>query len=174
MYSSRFKKLEGFEQMLKSYKQEVYKLKSNTLKGMIKAQAMIRESMDATRPLIPVDTGNMRKSWFCVTSNSAVISGKNPAFSNDNYDASKLSMEHAAIIEKAMTEATAKGKAYGPFIVFGLSAYYASYVEHMYSRKGHKITWTREGSGPEFFIKAIKRTKSKILRILAQSAKIKP
>ena len=84
-FSSRFRKLEGFEQMMQSYRNEIYKLKGRTLKGLIKAQAIIRESMDTTKPLIPIETGNLKNSWFCVTSNGAVIAGKNPKFNNDHY-----------------------------------------------------------------------------------------
>jgi hypothetical protein len=173
LYSGRFKKLEGFDQMMKSYRNEIYKLKAKTLKGLIKAQSIIRESMDTTRPLIPVESGNLRNSWFCATSNGAVISGKNPKFSNLHNDEAQLYFNHSKAVGKATSEALIRGKNYGPFVVFGLSAYYGSYVEHMYSRNGSKIKWTRFGSGPEFFIGAINRTRRKVLRIIAQDVSIK-
>jgi len=59
-YSSRFRTLKAQnEHMMQSYRNEIYKLKGRTLKGLIKAQAIIRESMDTTKPLIPVEAGNM-------------------------------------------------------------------------------------------------------------------
>jgi len=43
---------------------EIQKIKGRSMKGLILAVAEIRRDMDKTPPLIPIDTGNLRGSWF--------------------------------------------------------------------------------------------------------------
>jgi hypothetical protein len=90
MSNYRYKKLLGFDQIMRNFDNEIYKLKGRTLKGLIKAQSVIHESMDSVSPMIPVEHGNMRKSWFCVTSNGAVITKASPSFTNENKDEAQL------------------------------------------------------------------------------------
>lgn len=40
------------------------KMKVHGTAGMLRASAYIREDMERTPPLIPLDTGNLRASWF--------------------------------------------------------------------------------------------------------------
>ncbi len=58
-------------------------------------------------------------------------------------------------------------------ILMGFSANYAVFVHEMVDQSGRKINWSRPGSGPKFFEKAIKRNKDKILQIIGNNARIK-
>jgi hypothetical protein len=159
---------------LMRFNQEVEKVKSRSLQGLIKVQSVIHQDMDATVPKIPVDTGNMRKSYFCATSNGAVIAGKNPSFTDENKDAVQLIADHKALLNYAKAVAEIKG-VNGAYIVLGLSAYYAKYVHELYGKSpsGRSINWTREGSGPGFFAAAISRNISMIKPTIAKELKVR-
>jgi hypothetical protein len=169
-WTPKYKHVYGFGGVIKKLDKEIAALKGRTLKGMIKAQSLIRHSMDAMPPKIPVDLGNLRHSWFCTTSNGAVIAGSGPVFDNTRKDASKMTKDHAKVVKDALKEAVQSGRKEGPNIRFGLSAYYAVPVHEMV---GKSINWTRPGSGPWFFDAAVKRNRSQILKLIAQEAKIR-
>lgn len=69
------KSLKGINKVLKNLNKEIMKINNRTMGGLISAAADIREDMDNTPPLIPVETSNLRGSWF---TNSFYV-GKNPA-----------------------------------------------------------------------------------------------
>jgi len=57
---------------------------------------------------------------------------------------------------------------------FGFQAIYAAFVHEMLDEVyGKKINWTRPGSGPKFFEKALDRNHDEILQIIADHAKVK-
>ena len=56
--------LKGLNTVLKNLNKEVKKIKGRSMKGLIRSAAIIRRDMEFTPPLIPVDTGNLRDSWF--------------------------------------------------------------------------------------------------------------
>jgi hypothetical protein len=146
------------QQAITRFNQEVEKVKNRSLQGLIKVQSVIHQDMDATVPKIPVDTGNMRKSYFCATSKGAIIAGKNPSFTNENKDVDQLIADHKSLLNYARSVAEIKGVD-GAYIVLGFSAHYAKYVHELYGKSpsGKSINWTREGSGPGFFAAAISR-----------------
>lgn len=167
-YGKNFHKLKGMDVVLKNYRMEVAKIKAGALKGLISSQSQIRKSMDTTPPKIPVDTGNMRNSYFCVTSNGAVIAGASPKFKEKRGDVERLTTEHALTIKSALADVAARGKAYGPHVIFGLSAYYTKNVHD-----NHTMEFKRKGAGPEFFTAAIKRHKRKLLKIIKEAARLR-
>ena len=59
--------LKGIDNVMRNLNKEVAKMKIKSLAGLIQAAALIRVDMDKTPPLIPVDTGNLRNSWFVTT-----------------------------------------------------------------------------------------------------------
>ena len=59
--------LKGIDNVMRNLNKEVAKMKIKSLAGLIRAAALIRVDMDKTPPLIPVDTGNLRNSWFVTT-----------------------------------------------------------------------------------------------------------
>ena len=58
-------------------------------------------------------------------------------------------------------------------VEFGFQANYAAFVHEMLDEVyGKKINWSRPGSGPKFFEKALDRNHDEILQIIADHAKV--
>lgn len=56
--------IKGRGNVLRNLNKEINNIKGGTLKGLIRAAIIVRRDMDKTSPLIPVDQGNLRASWF--------------------------------------------------------------------------------------------------------------
>ena len=157
--------------MLKNLNKEVQAIEGRTLKGLIRASIIVRRSMDKNSPMIPVDTGNLRASWFVVTSKGATQRGRNPSFKGD--DASEMSTDHSSLTRKTAVAAKSMGK---PVVILGFSANYAWYVHEMVGanfrqpKKGAKGGGQR---GAKFFEAALKREKKEMLAVIQEEAKIK-
>lgn len=61
---ARASEIKGFDKVMDNLNKEIQNVKDRSLKGLIEGVALIREDMDKTEPLIPLDTGNLRASWF--------------------------------------------------------------------------------------------------------------
>jgi hypothetical protein len=59
-------RVKGFDIVLSNLNKEIRAIEGRSMIGLLKAAAMIRKDMDHTPPLIPIDTGNLRASWFAV------------------------------------------------------------------------------------------------------------
>lgn len=57
-------KIEGFKEVKANLSRELKKLDNFSSKGLIEAAIFIRRDMEVTPPTVPVDTGNLRASWF--------------------------------------------------------------------------------------------------------------
>lgn len=57
----------SFEKVMKNLNREIEGIRGRTMKGLIRGTIIIRRAMDTGSPLIPVDTGNLRQSWFVTT-----------------------------------------------------------------------------------------------------------
>lgn len=57
-------KITGMSNVLRNLNREMGKIKIRGVKGMLVAADIVRKDMDKTPPLIPVDTGRLRKSWY--------------------------------------------------------------------------------------------------------------
>ena len=163
-------KLLGVDKMVKNLNKEVAAIEGRTLKGMILAAIIIRRSMETTSPKIPIDLGNLRASFFIMTTEGELkdVEFKGP-------ESSKLAADHSSLVSSV--KAVIAGTGY-PVLIMGFSANYAVFVhENMEARfyrpdapKGKK---GRPGSGPKFFEAAIQRNKKGTLEIIAKHAKIK-
>jgi len=58
------KNISGLSKVVHNLNREVTKIQSRTMVGLIQSVIIIRRDMDKTPPLIPVDYGNLRASWF--------------------------------------------------------------------------------------------------------------
>jgi hypothetical protein len=58
------KYLQGMSTVMSNLNKEILKIEARSMKGLIEAAIIIRRDMDKTSPTIPVDTGNLRGSWF--------------------------------------------------------------------------------------------------------------
>ena len=123
---------------------------------------------DDTPPLIPMDTGNLRASWFTATSTGEGEAGDYASFRGNN--ASEMQSNHGAVTS-ACSQMAAKYKY--PVLVMGFSANYATYVHEMVDAgREEGINWKRPGSGPKFFESALKRNKKNILEIIRENTQI--
>jgi len=56
--------IRGMDNVLRNLNKEITKVEGLSMKGLIRAAIIIRRDMDKTSPLIPIDEGNLRASWF--------------------------------------------------------------------------------------------------------------
>jgi len=56
--------LKGMNNVLRNLNREIKKIENNSMKGLILVAVKIRRGMDKHDPKIPIDTGNLRASWF--------------------------------------------------------------------------------------------------------------
>jgi hypothetical protein len=186
-------KIKGLEQVMRNLNTRINSIPDRTLKGIIRGVAQIRRDMDKTAPLIPVDKGNLRASFFVVTSQGSVTQGASPRFKATGKKTTltasemmKLQSVHANTISEMMSKAKALSSK-GPFVVFGFGAYYALFVHEMttssglskrslshmgaVSKRGQAgINWTRPGSGPKFLENAVDRNTAYVLYTVAKEA----
>jgi len=167
-WQTGYKSLAGLDQVVAKLNAEIARIKGATLKGLIRAQIKVRRDMHLVSPKIPVDTGNMRSSYFCVTSNAVVLTGNNPTFDNKRKDAAKMAAEHVSKVAAHLANAVAHAPR-GPMITFGFTAYYAPIVHENMEAKN----WNRPGSGPKFFQAALENNHAEILKFIALEARIR-
>ena len=124
--------------------------------------------MESTAQLIPVDIGNLRASWFTVTSIGGLTDGASPNFKGDR--AGELRENHGRVIGevKALVSAVKE-----PVLIMGFSANYAVFVHEMVGGEGGGINWNRPGSGAKFFEEALKRNEGQMLRTIRDNAYIR-
>lgn len=150
----------GIDQVMRNLNKELKKIHRKATKGMIEAMILVRRDMDKTPPLIPVDFGNLRVSWFITAGETTPVKGGE--FKGEN--AGEMGQEHATAVSTSAAEA----KSYRfPVVVGGFSASYATEIHELKFEKGK-----RPGSGPKFFETALNRNRDKMLQIIANSAKI--
>ncbi len=57
-------KISGFGKVRKNLQKALQKMEKGSMEGMLNAAIDIRRDMEVTPPIIPVDLGNLRASWF--------------------------------------------------------------------------------------------------------------
>jgi hypothetical protein len=164
---------------------EIEKIANGTLTGLVRSSALIWKKTETGYPITPMDLGNLMASRFTVTSTGKLIRGGgrahkavegSKAFVGKN--SARLMKDHSEVITEAQEDAKATSDLLGgPSLVMGYSAFYAGYVHEFVGVKEktgkEKGGWSREGSGPKWFQKAIFESKDKILEIIRENAKIK-
>jgi len=155
--------LHGFDRVMKNLNKEIEGIKNRSLKGLIRAAILIRRDMEHTSPKIPIDTGNLRASFYTVTSKGRITSGGTPAFKGEQ--ANKLSASHSNEIGRASNLVRATGE---PSVALGFTAFYAFYVHEMVG-----ANFGRPGSGAKFFESALKRNHDKIVKVIREEVKLK-
>ena len=164
-------KIQGMETVIANLNREIQKIKRHSLQGLIRASIIIRRDMDKTQPLIPIDTGNLRASWFVVTAKSV----ENTSASFRGKEKSTLSQKHNESITNAKGQVI---KNPNPFLVMGFSANYAMFVEENvganFAGTPGKLTGARRaGAGAKFFKSSMERNKAKVLEVIKNNVKIK-
>lgn len=157
-------RLRGLERVVRNLKAEIGKIERKALVALVKGAILIRRDMDHVSPLIPVDLGNLRASFFTVTSKGTIQRGKSPKFKDNRGDAGILESGHQRSIS------THKGRISGrqPRVCLGFSAYYAVFVHEMEG----DINWKRPGSGPKFLQAAFNNNIPKIRALVRKEVRI--
>lgn len=156
---------EGLPTVMRNLNIEVNKIKNGSLSGLLRSTIIIRRSVDLDAPLIPVDTGNLRSSWFVVTNRGSVADGANPTFvSRPDNVLDRLRQGHKDTVSKW------KGLTAGvfPMVAFGFTAFYAERVHEALD-----TNFRRPNSGAKFFEAAIKTNRARILNMIRVEAKVK-
>lgn len=139
----KFKKINGMSVVMATLNKEIINIKGRSMEGMIESAKLIRRDMEETPPKIPVDTGNLRSSWFA----TPFFFKRMPAVKMG------FTAKYALWVHEMMGSVMKVG--------------------NIRSLGGKAINWKRPGSGPKFFESALNRNKDKILEIIHSKAKIK-
>lgn len=163
--------IKGMDIVLSNLNREILKIKGRTLKGLIEASIIVRRDMEYTAPSIPVDTGNLRASWFTVTA-TGIQDGSSPNFKEEN--AAKMASEHSSVIASTRSLVQA-ASVKGPALMMGFSANYAMWVHEMVGAnfRQPKKEAVKAPTGAKFFEKSLKRNKALILETIRKNAQIK-
>ncbi len=169
-------KLEHVDTILANLNKELEKIEGRGLIGLLAAAAHIFDDMDKTSPRIPIDTGNLRASFFIVASKGGGDQSKGTGeFKGD--DAADMKNEKGQVVG-AVESAVASFRQ--PAVGLGFTANYATFVhENLDANFAGKKAQTgklkdarRSGAGPRFFSTALERNTGKIIEIVAKYAKI--
>lgn len=156
-------KLKGMENVMRNLQKEITKIEGLSMKGLIRSVIIIRRDMDKTAPLIPVDTGNLRASFFTVTGRTFLQTEKElpeAKFKGENKE--QLSYDHATAISAAKTQVGSK-----LMVMFGFSANYSTWAHEAVD-----YSFKRPGSGAKFMESSIRRNSDRVIQELKKSAKI--
>ena len=161
--------LKGMKAVMERLNAEILKIKGRSLEGLIQAVILMRRDMEYTAPSIPIDTGNLRASWFVVTV-KGIEKGRSPDFKGD--DANELRAKHSSFVGemKALASATKE-----PVVIMGFSANYAVFVHEMVGAtfRQPKKGAARAPTGAKFFEEALNRNEKLMLQTIRDYAYIR-
>jgi len=164
----------GLDEVLKNLNVQILGIKDRTSKGLIESAVLIRNATENESPLTPVDTGNLRASWFVVSAEGEhgdSLSGhfkKNP---KTGAKAKDMRAQHTAIVGGAKAAVNALAKR-GPIVMMGYSANYALFVHEMEGTHPD-VNWSRPGSGGKWLEAAFKKNRNKIIDTIKKNATVK-
>lgn len=162
--NSKFHTLHGIDEVMEELNRVLKHYKATlTNKGFIEVAIEIRRSTEANSPLTPLDTGNLRASWFTVIKGKGEQdTGTFPLTKPEKVKKSELAFQRSVVA--AMN--VASNSINHPNMIFGYSANYAAAVHEM---EGGDIKWNRAGSGPKWLERHLKIKKFEILKIMANN-----
>lgn len=158
--------IKGTEAVMRNLNREIKAIKGRTMRGLIESAIIVRRSMESTSPKVSVDLGNLRASWFVVTS-TGIPQGEGDAPLFNGPDTAALQNQHAEVVSSAKSVVNASKKA---LVIIGFSANYAVWVHELVEGD---INWNRPGSGAKFLEAHLKMNEKEIIQTIAQHAKIK-
>ena len=164
--------IEGFENVMANLNKEIMAIKQRTMRGLIKSAAYIRNDTEKTPYITPLDYGNLRSSWFVVTTKGPEPTDRYSTGFKDNpkrkLRASQFVSDHASTTAEAQSIVRTKSSNNLQFLICGYSANYALWVHENLEAKN----WSRSMSGPKWFEGSFKRSTPKIIEIIRENAKI--
>ena len=166
-------RISGLENVMANLQKQIKGIEVRSVKGLVETSILIRRETETTSPLTPVDLGNLRASYFTVSTQGVVPIADTGSFRNkpgkagkSENRAAKLQADHSRVISES--QSLARSKKQKAVVVFGYSANYAMAVHEKMGAE-----FQRPGAGPKWFEAAIKRNKSQIVQIIKRNAKIK-
>ena len=157
--------IRGMKEVISNLNKELDLIDNKTLRGLIRSAIIIRRDMEKTPPLIPVDTGNLRASFFTVTKKGSVSSPNFRSTKDKKVNVGEMSANHSKAISEASSQVNTTKE---PTLVLGFSAKYATKVHE--DTESHR---KKEGSGPFFLSQALQRNRKRIIDLVRREAKIK-
>jgi len=171
--------VQGFEQVMERLNKALLEIEGGSVRGLVLAADAIRIATETTPPLTPVDLGNLRASWFVVTSAKDKV--KLPEVRNERGktvregrfrgpNAETMKKEHKMVKTLAESEISSQDDLH--IVMMGYSANYAVHVHE--GPHGHlDVNFKRPGAGVKWFEAAFNRNAKKIIRVIAANARIK-
>jgi hypothetical protein len=152
-------KLKGIDGVLNKLKKDLPKSVDMLSEvGLIKAAILVRRDMEKTTPKTPIDTSNLRHSFYIVTANKM---DSNPEFKGT--DSGQMSADHSAAVGEGQSKVDGQRK---PVLVMGFSARYAAAVHEGLTKKGAGMKFKRPGAGAKFFEAAIERNRKAMVSLI--------
>lgn len=169
----------GFEQVMTRLNKALLEIEGGSVRGLVLAADSIRIATESTPPLTPVDLGNLRASWFVVTSSKDRV--KLPEIRNERGklvregrfrgpNAESMKKEHKMVKVLAESEISSQDDLH--IVMMGYSANYAVHV-HEGPHGLLDAHFKRPGAGIKWFEAAFTRNSKKIIRVIAANARIK-
>lgn len=173
-------RIKGVGKVMSRLNREMETIPNKSLKGLLMCAARIHRETESGAVRVPVDLGNLRHSWFVVSSTGRIqagggrkhmVEGGGGAFLGAN--AQELSAGHVKMLTEMGAKATYLSNRYsGPFVIMGYSANYALWVHEMIG-ENKEINWSRPKSGARWFEIAVNKHKDTLIQIVRDTAKIK-
>jgi hypothetical protein len=163
--------IQGLEPFLANLNKKIEEIKGASLAGLIRCARIINEETLRGDVTTPVDLGNLRHSWFVVTSKGAIQAGGGKSHTPDGATpgftgpkAAEFAASHSDMLKEMQSEANIKSKeSNGPFLIMGYSVNYAVYV-HEVIGKHHK-----RPTGAKWFQAALYKHEGKILKTIKEN-----
>ena len=154
---------------------QISSMRQGALAGMIEATIIVRRDTEKSTPITPVDTGNLRASWFVAT-HMGIADGANPVFKATGAKGRKISpkqlakvkMNHARVLNDVGADIIYGGSKKLLKCKFGFTANYAVPVH--YERRN--VTWNRPNSGPYFFSTSLDSKHQEMIRAIQKRAHV--
>jgi len=164
--------VEGIGRVIRNLNKELKTIENLTMKGLIRGAIIIRRSMEDNAPSIPIDLGNLRASWFTVTSDGKTPTGQSPQFKGTGASVAQVSSDHGTVVSKNKADAMSSRD---PLLIMGFSAYYATYVHEMVGAnfKQPKEGAMKAAAGAKFFQAALNREQKAVFNVIKEEARIK-
>ena len=164
--------IKGIKEVMDELNKAWEQTKDKSIASLIRCSMLIREGTEKVYPKIPIDTGNMRASWFGIATKGedsfkGTFKGKAAGQMKSNHQMIKGEVKQAVKQEKK------------PMVAFGYTANYSLYVHEMdgkdgriaadFTRKkkvGGKLHKRREGAGAKWLESSMLRNKAELLKII--------
>jgi len=154
----------GMEKLMRNLNYEIRQIENRTHSGLLKAAIILQNEAE---PGTPVDTSNLRHSWFTVshksTQNQAPVKG---GFKGPN--ASEMAANHSKTVSAASSAVRSVANDSRPVVLLGYTANYAAKVHESVDTKFH-----RPGAHARWLYLAMQTAQSKMLEAIRKDAEIK-